>query len=206
MKVKLMSSALAATANTVEVNDSVIDVAYNEALIHQVVTSTLTNERFGTKAQKTRAEVRGGGAKPWRQKGTGRARAGTIRSPLWRKGGVIFAAKPKTYNQKINKKMYSGAMRSILSELNRADRLMVVESFDVTKPKTKEVVKLLQPYLEQKLMLVVNEFDTNLYLSSRNIPNVYMVDVELLDPVSLVGADKVIMTVDALKSLEEGLV
>lgn len=206
MKVKLMSSALAATANTVEVNDSVIDVAYNEALIHQVVTSTLTNERFGTKAQKTRAEVRGGGAKPWRQKGTGRARAGTIRSPLWRKGGVIFAAKPKTYNQKINKKMYSGAMRSILSELNRADRLMVVESLNVTKPKTKEVVKLLQPYLEQKVMLVVNEFDTNLYLSSRNIPNVYMVDVELLDPVSLVGADKVIMTVDALKSLEEGLV
>ncbi len=206
MKVKLMNSQLEATKETVEIHDYLLDIPYNESLIHQVVTTTLTNERSGTKAQKTRAEVSGGGAKPWKQKGTGRARAGTIRSPLWRTGGITFAAKPKKYNQKINKKMYNGAMRSILSELNRSERLVVAENLHVEEAKTKALVSLLKDYMNQKLMIITKEFDVNLYLASRNLKNIFMVDVELVDPVSLVSSDKVIITADALKCLEEGLV
>lgn len=206
MKVKLMNSKLEDSKKSVEVSEALLDTSYNQALIHQVVTATLNNARSGTKAQKTRSDVRGGGAKPWRQKGTGRARAGTSRSPIWRSGGVTFAAKPKKYDQKINKKMYNGAFRSILSELNRAQRLIVVEEFKLKEPKTKELASLLNNHQNQKLTLVTKEFDMNLFLASRNMKNVYMVDTELLDPVSLVGSDKVIITVDALKSLEEGLV
>lgn len=205
MKVKLYNSKLEVTKSTVDFNDALLNMPYNEPLVHQVVTTTLTNERAGTKAQKTRSEVRGGGAKPWRQKGTGRARAGTISSPIWRTGGVTFAAKSKNYDQKVNKKMYKGAMCSILSELNRNDRMMVVEDIKLDQVKTKELANLLSDYAGSKIAIVTQEFDTNLYLSSRNLKNVYMVDVELIDPVSLVASEKVIITSDALKSLEECL-
>jgi len=206
MKVNLMSAELKDSNKAVDISDGFIDAVYNESLIHQVITSTLSNARSGTKAQKTRAEVSGGGAKPWKQKGTGRARAGSSRSPLWRKGGKIFAAKPKTYDLKINKKMYNGAMRSIISELNRTGRLIVVEAFNIKQPKTKDLLNIITPYLNQRITLITQDFDMNLFLSSRNLKNVYMVDVELIDPVSLVDSDKVIITIDALKSLEEGLV
>lgn len=207
MKLNLMSAQLKKTDKSVEMSEKFLDVAYNEALIHQVITSTLTNIRSGTKAQKTRSEVSGGGAKPWKQKGSGRARAGSIRSPIWRTGGKVFAAKPKSYDLKINKKMYAGAMCSILSELNRTDRLVVIENFAIAQPKTRDLLNLLAPYdiSKQKVTLVTQEFDMNLFLSSRNLKNVYMVDVELIDPVSLISSDKVIITADALKSLEEVL-
>lgn len=205
MKLTILNSKFEETNKTLEVQDSVLNIPYNEALIHQVVTSTLTNARSGTKAQKTRADVSGGGAKPWRQKGSGRARAGTTRSPLWRTGGVTFAARPKNYDLKINKKMYVGALRSILSELNRLNRLVVVDSIDLKEPKTKELAVILKSYLDQKIMLITKDFDMNLFLSSRNLKNVYMIDVELLDPVSLVDSERVIITAEALKSLEEAL-
>ncbi|MBP9722762.1 MAG: 50S ribosomal protein L4 [Gammaproteobacteria bacterium] len=203
-----MSAQLKNTDKSVEISEDFLNAAYNEALIHQVVTSSLTNARSGTKAQKTRSEVSGGGAKPWKQKGSGRARAGSIRSPIWRTGGKVFAAKPKTYDLKINKKMYSGAMKSIFSELHRAERLVVIENFDITEPKTKALVNVLVPYLvgSEKITLITEAFDMNLFLSSRNLKNVFMVDVELIDPVTLVGSDKVIITAGALKSLEEVLV
>lgn len=187
-------------------SSKLFETPYNEALIHQVVTATMNNARQGTKAQKTRSEVSGGGAKPWRQKGTGRARAGTTRSPIWRTGGVTFAAKPRKFDQKINKKMYKGALKSIISELHRTGRLVVVDSIKLNEPKTKELAELLKEYKNLRLTLVTQEFDMNLFLASRNLRDVYMVDTELLDPVSLVGSDKVIMTKDALESLEEGLV
>jgi large subunit ribosomal protein L4 len=205
MQVILKNQEFKATSQAVEVNDHVFNVPYNEALIHQVVTSTMTNSRSGTKAQKTRADVSGGGAKPWRQKGTGRARAGSTRSPLWRTGGKVFAAQPKNYDQKINKKMYKGALRSILSELNRTERLIVVDKLVLNQPKTKELVNLLKPFDNKKVVIITNELDTNLYLAGRNIYKLYMIDVEFVDPVSLVAADQVIITSDALKTLEEAL-
>jgi len=206
MKVNLMSSELKDSNNAIDISEGFIDAVYNESLIHQVVTGTLTNARSGTKAQKTRAQVSGGGAKPWKQKGTGRARAGSSRSPIWRKGGKVFAAVPKDYDVKINKKMYSGAMRSIISELYRTGRLIVVEDFNITQPKTKDLLKILKPYLDQRIMLITQTFEIDLFLSSRNLKNVYMVDVGLVDPVSLVDSDKVFITKDALKDLEESLV
>lgn len=206
MKLNLHNTKLESTKKTVDISDALVNMPPNEPLVHQVVTTTLTNERSGTRKQKTRSEVRGGGAKPWRQKGTGRARAGTIRSPIWRTGGVTFAAKPKKYDQKINKRMYKGAMCSIISELNRTDRMMVVDEIKLNEVKTKALATLLADHMDKKLMIVTKEFDTNLYLSSRNLKNVYMVDVELIDPVSLIASDLVIITADALKSLEEGLV
>jgi large subunit ribosomal protein L4 len=205
MKLNLLNAKLKSSDNTVDVADGFIDAVYNESLIHQIVTSELTNARSGTKKQKTRTEVSGGGSKPWKQKGTGRARAGSIRSPLWRTGGKTFAARPKTYDLKINKKMYAGAIRSIISELNRAGRLIIVENFDIKHPKTKDVVELLGNYLSEKVTLITHSFDMNLFLASRNLKNVYMIDVEFLDSVTLVGSDRVIITVDALKSLEESL-
>lgn len=187
-----------------EVTESVFGCDFNEALIHQVVTAYLAAGRAGTQAQKTRSEVRGGGIKPWRQKGTGRARAGTIRSPLWRKGGVIFAAQPRSYEQKVNKKMYRGAVRSILSELIRADRLVIVDSFEVTLPKTKELLKILDGLnVSNHVLIVTDVVDENVYLSARNLPTVDVRDVAAVDPVSLVRAEKVIITVAALKQLEE---
>ncbi len=194
--------------SVLNVADSVFSRDYNEALIHQVVVAYMAGSRQGTKAQKTRAEVSGGGSKPWRQKGTGRARAGTIRSPLWRKGGVIFAAKPRNYEQKVNRKMYRAAIQSILSELLRAERLLVIEGFKVETPKTKEFVQALKQLDIKEALIVVSpeEFTEELYLASRNIKNVAVVDSQEINPVALMCFDKVIMTQEAVKQVEERLV
>lgn len=192
-------------AGTVAVSEANFAREYNEALVHQVVTAYLSGARQGTRAQKTRSEVAGGGKKPWRQKGTGRARAGTIRSPIWRSGGVTFAAKPQDHSQKVNRKMYRAAVRSILSELARSDRLMIVESLDVEQPKTKLLVEALKGYGVDNVLIVADGVDKNLYLASRNLHKVDVRDVEGADPVSLIAYDKVMITVDAVKKFEETL-
>ncbi len=192
-------------AGTVAVSEANFAREYNEALVHQVVTAYLSGARQGTRAQKTRSEVAGGGKKPWRQKGTGRARAGTIRSPIWRSGGVTFAAKPQDHSQKVNRKMYRAAMRSILSELARSDRLMIVEALDVEQPKTKLLVEALKGYGVDNVLIVADSVDKNLYLASRNLHKVDVRDVEGVDPVSLIAFDKVMITVDAIKKFEEAL-
>jgi len=176
---------------------------YNEDLVHQVVTAYLAGARQGTRAQKTRAEVRGGGKKPWKQKGTGRARAGSIRSPMWRGGGVIFAAKPQDHSQKVNKKMYRAALQVILSELARQERLVVVDSFAVDAPKTKVLIKALGDYGLDDVLIISEDVTENLYLASRNLHKVDVRDVQGIDPVSLVAYDKVLITVSALKKFEE---
>ena len=192
-------------AGTVAVSEANFAREYNEALVHQVVTAYLSGARQGTRAQKTRSEVAGGGKKPWRQKGTGRARAGTIRSPIWRSGGVTFAAKPQDHSHKVNRKMYRAAMRSILSELARTDRLMIVEALDVEQPKTKLLVETLKGYGVDNVLIVADNVDKNLYLASRNLHKVDVRDVEGADPVSLIAYDKVMITVDAVKKFEEAL-
>ena len=192
-------------AGTVAVSEANFAREYNEALVHQVVTAYLSGARQGTRSQKTRSEVAGGGKKPWRQKGTGRARAGTIRSPIWRSGGVTFAAKPQDHSQKVNRKMYRAAMRSILSELARTDRLMIVEALDVEQPKTKLLVETLKGYGVDNVLIVADNVDRNLYLASRNLHKVDVRDVEGADPVSLIAYDKVMITVDAVKKFEEAL-
>ena len=192
-------------AGTVAVSEANFAREYNEALVHQVVTAYLSGARQGTRAQKTRSEVAGGGKKPWRQKGTGRARAGTIRSPIWRSGGVTFAAKPRDHAQKVNRKMYRAAMRSILSELARTDRLMIVETLDVEQPKTKLLVEALKGYGVDNVLIVADNVDKNLYLASRNLHKVDVRDVEGADPVSLIAFDKVMITLDAVKKFEEAL-
>lgn len=192
-------------AGTVSVSEATFAREYNEPLVHQVVTSFLAGARQGTRAQKSRSAVAGGGKKPWRQKGTGRARAGTIRSPIWRSGGVTFAASPQDHSQKVNKKMYRAAMRSILSELARTDRLMVVEDFAVEQPKTKLLVAALKGFGVENVLIVSGEVDQNLYLASRNLHQVDVRDVDGVDPVSLIAFDKVIVTVDAVKKFEEAL-
>jgi len=195
------------TNTKIAVAEGVFACAFNEPLIHQVVTAYLSAGRAGTKAQKTRAEVRGGGIKPWRQKGTGRARAGTTRSPIWRKGGVTFAAKPRSYDQKVNKKMYRGALRSIISELIRAERWLVVESFSLDTLKTKEFMKkidLLKLFnINDRLLIITEAVEENLYLATRNLSTIEVRDVAAVDPVTLVGSEKVLITVAALKQLEE---
>ena len=192
-------------AGTVAVSEANFAREYNEALVHQVVTAFLSGARQGTRAQKTRSEVAGGGKKPWRQKGTGRARAGTIRSPIWRSGGVTFAAKPQDHSQKVNRKMYRAAMRSILSELARTDRLMIVEALDVEQPKTKLLVETLKGYGVDNVLIVADNVNKNLYLASRNLHRVDVRDVEGADPVSLIAYEKVMITVDAVKKFEEAL-
>ena len=194
-----------ADGNKIEVSEATFGRDFSEALVHQVVTAYLAGARSGTKAQKTRSEVRGGGRKPWKQKGTGRARAGTIRSPLWRSGGQTFAAKPQDHSQKVNRKMYRGALQAILSELVRQERLIVLDSFDLAAPKTTELLAKLAQHGVERGLIVTADVSENVYLASRNIPNIYVLDVASLDPVSLVGADKVIMTVDAVKKIEEWL-
>ncbi|MDV6320432.1 50S ribosomal protein L4 [Chromohalobacter sp. HP20-39] len=194
-----------AEAGTVEVSDATFGKEFNESLVHQVVTAYFAAGRQGTRAQKTRAEVRGGGKKPWRQKGTGRARAGTIRSPLWRSGGVTFAARPQDYTQKVNRKMYRAAMRSILSELVRQERLVVVDSFAVDAPKTKQLIAKLKDLDLEKALIVTEDIDEKLFLAARNIPYVDVVDVAAADPASLVAFDKVLVTVSALRKFEEKL-
>jgi large subunit ribosomal protein L4 len=187
-----------------DISELVFGCEFNEPLIHQVVTSYRNAGRAGTKAQKTRSEVSGGGIKPWRQKGTGRARAGTTRSPIWRKGGVTFAAKPRGYDQKVNKKMYRGAIRSILSELLRMERLVVVDSLVIDSPKTKNFIEILEKLkINKNVLIVTDAVEENLYLASRNLPDVDVCDVSAMDPVSLVGCQTVLVTVPALKQIEE---
>ncbi len=192
-------------SGSVQVSDDTFAVDFRESLVHQVVTACLAGARSGNAQQKTRSQVRGGGVKPWRQKGTGRARAGTIRSPIWRGGGITFASRPRDYTQKINRKMYRGAMCSILSELVRQERLVAVDSFAVKQPKTRELSGMLQELGLESVLIVTVEPDDNLYLAARNLPNVAVCDVSGADPVSLVGFDKVLITRDALKSFEERL-
>jgi large subunit ribosomal protein L4 len=193
------------TGGDMKVSDAVFGADYKESLIHQVVSAYMAGSRAGTRAQKTRSEVSGGGAKPWRQKGSGRARSGTIRSPIWRSGGVTFAAKPQDWSQKVNKKMYRGAIRSILSELNRQKRLIVVDSFKVDAPKTKEVAGKLRDMDLDDVLIVDVDPDENLYLSTRNLYKVGVCAVYEIDPDSLVAFDKVVMTSEAVKSIEERL-
>jgi large subunit ribosomal protein L4 len=192
-------------AGKVSVSDVAFAREYNEDLVHQVVTAYMAGARQGTRAQKNRAAVRGGGAKPWRQKGTGRARAGTIRSPIWRSGGVTFAAQPQDHSHKVNRKMYRAALRSIMSELARQDRLVVVESMEVEEPKTKLLVKQLSDYGLDNVLIISAEVGENLYLASRNLHKVDVRDVDAVDPVSLIAYDKVMVTVDAVKKFEEML-
>ncbi|MCB1694974.1 MAG: 50S ribosomal protein L4 [Pseudomonadales bacterium] len=194
-----------AAAGTVSVSDVAFAREYNEDLVHQVVTAYMAGARQGTRAQKTRSEVAGGGKKPWRQKGSGRARAGTIRSPIWRSGGVAFAARPQDHSQKVNRKMYRAALRSIMSELARQDRLVVVESMDLAAPKTKLLVQQLGEYGLDSVLIVSTEVGENLYLAARNLHKVDVRDVDGIDPVSLIGHEKVMITVDAVKKFEEML-
>jgi large subunit ribosomal protein L4 len=199
MKLKMQGSG------SVDVAESAFGAAFNEALVHQVVTAYLAGARAGTKAQKNRSAVRGGGAKPWRQKGTGRARAGTIRSPIWVGGGRAFAAKPRNYEQKVNKKMYRAALRSVLSELVRQDRLVIVESLELEAPKTKLLASKLKE-LELDNVLILNEaFDEKVFLAARNLPNVGICDAASIDPVVLIRFEKVLITLPALKLIEERL-
>jgi len=186
-------------------SDDVFAKDYNETLVHQAVVTYMAGARAGTKAQKSRSDVSGGGAKPWRQKGTGRARAGTSRGPIWRKGGVTFAARPRDYSKKLNKKMYRAAMRSIFSELLRSESLIVVDAFDVSEPKTKLMVAQLDKFGVDNALLVDDEKDKNIELSIRNIPHCDVVEVSSLDPVSLVAHDKVVMTSKAVEKIQEWL-
>ncbi|QXO17660.1 MULTISPECIES: 50S ribosomal protein L4 [Vibrio] len=192
-------------ANALTVSETTFGREFNEALVHQVVVAYAAGARQGTRAQKTRSEVSGGGAKPWRQKGTGRARAGTIRSPIWRTGGVTFAAKPQDHSQKVNKKMYRGAMKAILSELVRQERLIVVDNFSVEAPKTKELVAKLNELELNDVLIVTGEVDENLFLAARNLYKVDVRDASGIDPVSLIAFDKVLMTATAVKQVEEML-
>ena len=200
-----MELTLKDAKGALEVSDATFGREFNEALVHQVVVAFGAGARQGTKAQKTRSEVRGGGKKPWRQKGTGRARAGTIRSPIWVGGGRAFAAKPRDFEQKVNKKMYRGAIQSILSELVRQERLIVVEKFGVETPKTKELLAKLNEYGLTDVLIVTPEVDENLFLASRNLYKVDVRDVQGIDPASLIAFDKVLITAEAVKQLEEAL-
>ncbi len=203
MELKVVDFSKGKAAAKMKVTGDFLDKAYNEDLIHQVVTSYMATARQGSKANKSRSDVRGGGAKPWRQKGTGRARAGTRSSPIWRSGGVTFAASPRNYAKKVNRKMYVGAMQSILSELVRNDKLQVTTEFDIDKPKTKDFAKQLTKLGLDDVLIVSGEVDNNLYLSARNIPNIGIIDVVSLDPLSLLSYKKVLMTKSAVKQLEE---
>ncbi|NOS86973.1 MAG: 50S ribosomal protein L4 [Methylococcaceae bacterium] len=193
------------SAGTAQVAESIFGQSYNETLVHQLVTRYLAGARAGTKAQKTRSDVSGGGTKPWRQKGTGRARSGTTRSPVWRTGGVTFAARPRNYEQKLNKKMFRVGIRSILSELLRQDRLVVSSDIIPTTAKTKALNEKLKNIDAKRILIVVETVEPNLALASRNIPYIEVIEAANLNPVLLVGADKVIATPGALKQLEERL-
>lgn len=196
MNLKTVSGA------AVELSEVAFGKEFNEALVHQVVTAYLAGGRQGTRAQKSRAEVSGGGKKPFKQKGTGRARAGSIRSPIWRGGGKTFAAKPQDWEQKVNRKMYRGAMQCILAELVRQDRLILVEEFTVDAPKTKDLLVKLQALGVANVLIITEAVDENLYLAARNLPHVAVIDTAAVDPVSLIGFDKVLMSVPAAKKLE----
>ncbi len=205
MKLSVIAEATPETVLEIDVSDGIFAVRFNEPLVHQAVVAYQAGGRQGTRAQKNRAAVRGGGAKPWRQKGTGRARVGTIRSPLWRGGGKVFAAASHDFSQKLNKKMQRGALRSMLSELVRQGRLLTVDGFQVTAPKTKALVEKLSKLGVNDALIVTENMDQNLWLSSRNLPQVAVCDVSHVDPVSLLQHDKVVMTVGAIRRLEERL-
>ncbi|GIU06737.1 MULTISPECIES: 50S ribosomal protein L4 [Shewanella] len=200
-----MELVLKDAQSALEVSETTFGRDFNEALVHQVVVAYAANARQGTRAQKTRAEVTGSGKKPWRQKGTGRARAGSVKGPIWRGGGVTFAAKTQDHSQKVNKKMYRGALRSILSELVRQERLVVVESFGVEAPKTKELKAKLKAMNLEDVLIVTAEVDENLFLAARNLYKVDVRDVAGLDPVSLIAFNTVLVTADAVKQIEEML-
>ncbi|HUX73079.1 MAG TPA: 50S ribosomal protein L4 [Steroidobacteraceae bacterium] len=202
MKLKLSNAGSSAE---IQLSDAAFGRAYNEALVHQVVTAYMAGGRAGTKAQKTRAQVRGGGKKPWSQKGTGQARAGSSRSPIWVGGGRAFAAKPRDFSQKINRKMYRAAMQSIVSELVRQDRLLAVDSLELAAPKTKLLIGKLAQFGLKRALILVEAYEERLFLAARNIPYVDVVPVASLDPLSLVKHDKVLATVGALKLLEQRL-
>ncbi len=202
MKLQLKN---ATPASEIQLSDAAFDRAYNESLIHQVVTAYQAAGRAGTKAQKTRAEVRGGGKKPWSQKGTGQARAGSIRSPIWVGGGRTFAAKPRDFTQKVNRKMYRAAMQSMVSELARTDRLFAVESMELAAPKTKLLISKLAEYGLTRALILVEAYEEKLFLASRNVPYVEVIPVASLDPLSLIKHDKVVATVGALKLLDQRL-
>lgn len=193
------------TGDKISLSDETFGREYNEPLVHQSVVTYLAGARQGTVQQKTRSEARGGGRKPWRQKGTGRARSGTIRSPIWRSGGVTFAARPQDFSKKLNKKMYRGAMQCILSELIRQDRLIAVNEFAVESHKTKDLVTKLKDFDLDNVLIVSDQIEENLYLAARNLHKVDVLDVSGLDPVSLIGFEKVLITVSALKKAEEML-
>lgn len=203
MELKMVTSSGESSVKSVELSETTFGKEFNEALVHQVVTAYMSAGRAGTRAHKSRSDVRGGGIKPWRQKGAGRARAGTIRSPLWRTGGKTFAAVPQDHSQKVNKKMYRGAMRSILSELLRQERLIVAEEFCVVAPKTKELTGKLAAMGLSNVLLVTDALDSSLSLAARNIPYVEVIEARHLDPVRLVKYDSVLMTSAALKQVEE---
>jgi large subunit ribosomal protein L4 len=200
-----MNLDLAVSGGSVELAETAFAREYNEALVHQVVVAFMAAGRQGSRAQKNRSAVSGGGKKPWRQKGTGRARAGTTRSPIWRSGGVTFAAQPQDHSTKVNRKMYRGALRCIVSELIRQQRLVAVESFSVQAPKTKALLAQLMDLEISNALIVTEEVDQNLFLAARNVKAVDVRDVDAIDPVSLISYDKVLITVPALKKLEEVL-
>jgi large subunit ribosomal protein L4 len=202
MKVQLKN---AKPASEIQLSDAAFGRAYNEALVHQVVTAYMAAGRSGTKAQKTRAEVRGGGKKPWSQKGTGQARAGSIRSPIWVGGGRAFAAKPRDFSQKVNRKMYRAAMQTMVSQLLREDRLVAVESLELSAPKTKLLISKLAEFGLTRALILVEAYEEKLFLAARNVPYVDVMAVGALDPLSLVKHDKVIATVGALKMLDQRL-
>jgi large subunit ribosomal protein L4 len=193
------------SAGKVQVSEATFGRAFNEDLVHQAVTAYLSGGRQGSRAQKNRSDVRGGGRKPWKQKGSGRARAGSTRSPIWRTGGVTFAARPQDHSQKLNRKMYRAALQSILSELARQDRLVIVENIQLEQPKTKLLQQKLSALNLDSVLIISDEISENLYLSARNLPNVDVRDVSGADPVSLVRFDKVLITVSAMKKFEEVL-
>jgi large subunit ribosomal protein L4 len=201
MKVKVLNLKTNKSTSQ-EVSDDIFDRTYNESLVHQITTAYMAGGRSGSKAQKNRAAVSGGGKKPWKQKGTGRARAGTSRGPIWRSGGVTFAAQPKSFSQKVNKKMYKGAISVIFSELLRKDRLKIVSDFEVAEPKTKNITSLMKSLNLKDALLMTDELDENLYLSSRNLYHVGVCDTQSIDPVSLIGYENVVLTKAALKKVE----
>ncbi len=204
MKVEILD--IASNNNTsIEVSDAIFNKDYNESLVHQVSTAYMAAGRAGTKAQKNRSAVRGGGRKPFAQKGSGRARAGTIRSPLWRSGGVTFAATPRNYEKKVNKKMYQGAMRAIFSELLRTNRLVVINDISIEKPSTKAVVNLASSLKLDDVLFVTDLLDENLYLSARNLYHMGVIDVAGINPVSLIGYKNVVLTQAALTKIEAWL-
>ena len=205
MELKLTTATGKASTKSIEVSEANFSREFNKALVHQAVTGYLAGARSGTRAQKTRSDVRGGGKKPWKQKGTGRARSGTIRSPIWRSGGVTFAARPKDWSQKLNRKMYRAAIRSILSELVRTERLVVVDDFTVDAPKTKDMVERLGKLGTSNVMIVTEDMSDNLFLSTRNLHHVGVCDANNIDSFSLIRFEKVIMTADAVKKIEETL-